>query len=486
MTNSLLRFLLLGSFLFLFSSVASAQASFIYTLNDLSTGNSISAFSVDPTGVLTEIPGSPYFTGESGFGGGLPASNRIAVVGGFLYAANGLSARISAYSINQTTGSLTPVPGSPFPSEIGVQGVSLAPTPDGRFLFASFQSSDKVVTYSISSNGALTRVSTFTLFSNSETAGSKVSPDGRFLAVTVLNVVPGVIEMFAIQPDGSLMRAPGSPFADGTPDFSGIATSVDFNCKSNLLFVGEGTGLSTIVSVFNVASSGALTPISGTPFRPGVGINSGVVSLSPDGQFLFVSNQGSNSITVFRVSSNGSLSLVAGSPFPTGVNVPDATPGGMTVNKSGTLLFTAVIPNYVAVSRINNDGTLTSVPGSPATTNQPFGAFSLAIYPSTNCIEAAQFDRCLQDENNGNQFQLNLATGEYRFTNCNGLVVTGTGVLIKKGNIVSLQHYASDRRVLAKIDLSANTGYATIQLLSNGTTLTIIDRNTGNNMCSCL
>ena len=174
---------------FVIPGIVFGQMSFIYTDNDLSTGNSVSAFSVEANGSLRELLGSPFPTG-SGFGGGLPSSNRIVVVGDFLYAANGLGGNISGFSINPATGNLTVIAGSPFPTEIGVQGISLAATPDRRFLFASHQSSHRIVTFSISNSGALTRISTFDLFVGSQTAGSRISPDGKFLAVTLPSNVP--------------------------------------------------------------------------------------------------------------------------------------------------------------------------------------------------------------------------------------------------------------------------------------------------------
>jgi len=57
--------------------------------------------------------------------------------------------------------------------------------------------------------------------------------------------------------------------------------------------------------------------------------------------------------------------------------------------------------------------------------------------------------------------------------------------LIKRGSFVTLQDYSADRRVLARIDSSVNKATASVQLLSQGTTFTITDRNTANNTCAC-
>ena len=95
------------------------------------------------------------------------------------------------------------------------------------------------------------------------------------------------------------------------------------------------------------------------------------------------------------------------------------------------------------------------------------------------------FDICIQDDSTGSIFKFNSTTGDYQFSNCSGFTLSGTGTLIKRGSIITLQHYASDRRVLARIDTSVNKATASIQLFSPSATFTITDRNTANNTCAC-
>src|SRR5258708_37123337 len=57
-----------------------AQARFVYANNDLFPGNNVSAFSVDATGNLTEIPNSPSAT--CGDGSGRRGLDANCVVGG--------------------------------------------------------------------------------------------------------------------------------------------------------------------------------------------------------------------------------------------------------------------------------------------------------------------------------------------------------------------------------------------------------------------
>jgi hypothetical protein len=97
--------------------------------------------------------------------------------------------------------------------------------------------------------------------------------------------------------------------------------------------------------------------------------------------------------------------------------------------------------------------------------------------------EFTNFDFCIQDDSSGSILQINTNTGEYQFTNCSGFTISGTGSLTKRGSTITLQHTASDRRVMVKVD--GNKATASIQMLSQGLSFTLTDRNTANNTCAC-
>ncbi len=104
----------------------------------------------------------------------------------------------------------------------------------------------------------------------------------------------------------------------------------------------------------------------------------------------------------------------------------------------------------------------------------------------SQCVQVQPaFNLCLQDESNGNILLVNSTTGEYQFTNCRGLTLAGVGSLITRGCLVTLQVNGPDRRILARIDTCLKSGTASVQVLSQGTTFTILDRNTANNTCAC-
>src|ERR1041385_6670026 len=145
----------------LFAMTAFAQNNFVYT-NDNFFPNTVSVFKVSPSnGALTLIPGSPFLTGGNGGGNDVNAENTTTATQGtasFLYAANNGSSTISAFAINPKTGTLTPVPGSPFQVGPNTSGstMSLTASPNGQFLFQVDESSTAIRTFNIGTNGAIT------------------------------------------------------------------------------------------------------------------------------------------------------------------------------------------------------------------------------------------------------------------------------------------------------------------------------------------
>jgi hypothetical protein len=95
------------------------------------------------------------------------------------------------------------------------------------------------------------------------------------------------------------------------------------------------------------------------------------------------------------------------------------------------------------------------------------------------------FDSCLQDDSNpGSVLLFSSQTGSYMFC-CGTLKLSGTGKVTKKGNIITLEHNAADRRVLGKLDASVKSGSASLQSPPGKTICTITDRSTLNNTCAC-
>jgi 6-phosphogluconolactonase len=126
--------------------VVDSTGSFVYTV--LTGTNQIAAFSITAsTGVLTAVTGSPFPTGNR------PLA--MATVNNFLYVSNTSDATISGYTIDPTTGVLTALAGSPFAIYAGPMATSF----DGAYLYTTTQTG--LTTFSINpQTGALTQVGT--------------------------------------------------------------------------------------------------------------------------------------------------------------------------------------------------------------------------------------------------------------------------------------------------------------------------------------
>ena len=86
------------------------SGNFVYVANAVS--NDVTAYTLNQTtGVLAQVAGSPFTTG-----GANPQRVTIDSAGKFAFVSNKNSDTIAVYSINQTTGVLTSVTGSPFPT----------------------------------------------------------------------------------------------------------------------------------------------------------------------------------------------------------------------------------------------------------------------------------------------------------------------------------------------------------------------------------
>src|SRR5215216_4738248 len=116
---------------------AADPPTFLYTNNNTAGGNTVSAFNVNlQNGTLSQI--GTYATGGFGSGGGYFAAQRALVCGTRLYVSNDGNNTISGFSINATTGVLTPLAGSPYASGgTAADGTSLDCTPNGQMLIAA-------------------------------------------------------------------------------------------------------------------------------------------------------------------------------------------------------------------------------------------------------------------------------------------------------------------------------------------------------------
>ena len=271
-------------------------------------GPGVSIFRVDKkTGSITVVAGSPFLTSGDGY----PIRSVFHPSGKFLYSAMipSTTSNIHAFSVDPSTGALSPVPGSPVAGQTlpGLGGVySVAMDRDGKYLYSS----------------------------------------GPFMGISA----------YAIDTTtGALSQLPGSPFVPGGAFFNSVLA---VHPSGNLLYMADFDA--DAVRVFPIAGDGALgAEITGSPFSSGAGPRD--IALDSSGKFAYIPSEGDLSVSAFAINATtGALTLVNTANTGNG-------PSSVTVDSSGKLLY---LTNYwdgnVSAYAINQaSGSLTSISGSP-------------------------------------------------------------------------------------------------------------------------
>jgi 6-phosphogluconolactonase len=405
-------------------------AKFLYSAS--SGSDDVSAYAINAaTGALTAVTGSPFSTDDA------PLFIAANAAGSALYVANQGSAsappRLSAYSINATTGALTQVTASPFDLSHPPPAAGPSPVarpilhPSGAFGYLGIRNVGKLYGATVdSTSGNLTEilgipfVGTGLQFGAFDAAGKVLYlPHDNFNGGAA-----GAISAYTANAPSGVLTPLGS-FATGGRQPGGIT----FNAAGTYLL--SANNVSGTVSVFAVdATSGTLTAAPGSPFSTGAGATPTSVSIHQSGKFVYVSNTNAapapSSIAAFQLNpTTGALTPVAGSPFSTGGTV--AAVG--TVDPSGKFLFvTNTGTNSIQAFAIDQaTGVLTPVPGSPfATAAQPA---PLVIDPSGKYLYSAN-----TGGNSVSSFAINATTGALSLVN-----TVAAGVSPRFPELVGLQ-----------------------------------------------
>jgi 6-phosphogluconolactonase len=273
-----------------------------------------------------------------------------------------------------------------------------------EFAYAVDQDSNTVLGFSVDSAGALTPLSTPSFPTGSVPTGVAVDPRGRF--VYVANVVSNDVSGYAIAEDGTLTPVPGSPFAAGSgPGWVTVDPTGRFVYVANCAALCSGAGSGSVSGYAIDRTTGALTPVPGSPFVaddipyavvvdstgefayvanfraatvsvfridhtsgsltstaspiPTGGSNSLYLAVDPHGRFLYVVNTGSGNVSAFAVGDDGMLTAVPGSPFPTGEFT-----GGVAFDRSGEFLYVTAGFQVLGFS-IQKGGVLAPLATSP-------------------------------------------------------------------------------------------------------------------------
>ncbi|MDR4463812.1 MAG: lactonase family protein [Nitrospira sp.] len=339
-------------------------AASVYVTN--SGSDNISAYTVNgTTGGLSAIAGSPVANVST------PSAIAVSRNGFFAFATNSQTNQVTSFRIG-TDGGLLLASGtatSPNPASVGTAPSAVAISSNTEFLYVANRGSDSVTAFTIGATGVLTLVPPEAGMPNPVAAGGSApvslvgSATDSFLYVA--NSADNTVSVFQIETNGLLKLVPptGSlrnPVAVGGNAPSALALS----STGQFLYVANRA--SNNVTVFQVETSGLLTLVppvgSGTNPQSIGGTGPIGIAVAPDGQVLYTANEG-GTVSALTIGTNGLLTLVPSSgnssnPIQAGTN-----PSAITISQDGQFLYVANRGGGVsAYTVVSGTGTLVPLP----------------------------------------------------------------------------------------------------------------------------
>jgi len=315
------------------------------------------------TGIITLGAETPQVQGTTPTGLALTPSKK------FLYAVNSQANTISVFNVG-ADGTLT-LTGTPTVAGSGPDAAAVDPS--GKYLLVTNNFSNDISVFSIDAgSGALTQVGS-PVPANTDPSEILIMPSGQFVYVT--NPQVGVVSAFSFSDsDGTLQQITGSPFISGAG-----ALGLALDASQQFLYVANPSAsnlppfASTIgnISGFSIDSStGALSPVLGSPFTSAVASSSGplAITVDPGGRFVYGFNSGtSTSVWCFIITpATGQLLEVKNSPF-------SEAAGGVfaLIDPTGNFLYTGTATGVAGYTYNSSTGVPTVIAGSVFATGPP-------------------------------------------------------------------------------------------------------------------
>jgi 6-phosphogluconolactonase (cycloisomerase 2 family) len=296
----------------LVSLTALAQTNRVYieTNNGLTGQNAVLGYSNDGAGNLTLLPSAPYPTGGTGItnfpntGVALDADTEVITntAHTLLFAVDMHSNTVASFTIN-ADGSLTSVPGSPFPSN-GPQPSGLTWT-DGSngtgLLTVMNKDSDpnqtatnpNFTTFAVSASGVLTPAGNTITLPAGASPTSAVEGKSHVIFGDLFMGVPSAINSYRISGNGTLTRLSGKTVPNGDHVFFGVTVHPTLNVFYAGLPADSQIGVYTYAPL-----TGAMT-FTRTVANTGTAIC--WLTTNAAGTFLYTSETLSNSISVYSL-----------------------------------------------------------------------------------------------------------------------------------------------------------------------------------------
>jgi len=325
-----------GSYSLSIGVLPGAQSGVLYVLNNSVSGNRIYGYAVnETTGALGPLPGFPISTG--GVGVDLFISEHLTIdrANQRLYAINGGSNTVSAYTINPTTGALTPLPFNPINLGSG-SWVTIAAHPSGSpLVIGDGNIAGRLASYQITATTATAAAGSPFSTGSTRPVSTVFSQDGAYV-YTGANSNTSAAGFSVNATTGVLTALAGSPF-----NFGGTTSLAYATDSAGRIFAANYN--SGLVRAFTTAN-GVPSPVSGNPFTSGLTQTLHGL-LHPNGFYLVADRIDffptiNGRVGVYRVNGSGSattLTAVTGSPFSSGGLLTTI----LALNQAGSLLFAA-------------------------------------------------------------------------------------------------------------------------------------------------
>jgi len=369
MVRRLALALVLGAMIATMAGPAAASASdagrggTVYIQTNEAAGNAVAAFARGSNGALT--PAGVFPTGGLGSGAGLGSQGAVALSGNgrLLLAVNAGSDEISSFRVARD-GSLELAETAPSGGDMPI-----SVTIHGRLVYVlNAGGAGNISGFTVGSRGSLDPLAASTHpLSAAGTAPAQVefSPDGTLLVVT--EKMANVISTYRIRANGTA-KGPSVQASSGMTPFG-----FEFDGRGRLI-VSEafgGAADASATSSYGVSRSGHLSVLSGS-----VGTTETAacwVAVTGNGRFAYVTNTGSGTVTGYAIRNNGRLSLLDRDGV-TGVTGAGSSP--IDVDDSPDSRYLYVLndgTDSIDIFRIDRDdgdlrhvGELEGLPGSSA------------------------------------------------------------------------------------------------------------------------
>lgn len=331
------------------SPAASTITSFAF-VTSTATG-SVSAFAVHSSGTLTPVAGSPF---PSGAGAEMMAFDSLH---NFLFVSNQSANTLTVFAVDTSSGKLTAVAGSPFATAATPHGVAVDPA--GKFVYVATEGGG-ISAFAINgSTGSLTPLSGSPFLGLTSAFGVAMAPAGNALYVNNFN--SNTVSAFQVDSlTGALTLMGGSPFLSANTA-SGFATPIGLATNGKQLFVGDH--MAEVIVPFAISAGGSITAPAALP-TPASGCSVSChnnplrLAIHPQDKFLYAANVQAGTLSTFSIGA-GVLFLVSEVPVR-------QHPFGVALTPAGNFLYVVnKVDNTISAFSVDASGKPSPLPGSP-------------------------------------------------------------------------------------------------------------------------